>query len=673
MSNLVINTGSSPNDGTGDSLLVGATKINSNFSEIYGALGPGTNLSVGFGRTVISIQSGTLNVGIGTSAPGATFHVNPNSTGIAGLFSGSTSNDMVRITQLGTGNAFLVEDFTNPDSSPFVIDQAGNTGIGTTLATYRLTVTDASSSVLKTLSNVIADFTGSPNSYNQVNTRNSNSGNFASADYIVTADTGTDSTNYLDLGINNSGFSTSSWTINGALDGYLYTSNNNLSVGVATTGKYLSFFAGGTLASNEQMRVTTSGVGIGTTIFTGTVSQALQVGGGAYISAGAGSSVGIGTTNPTRKVHIWGDGTSSPYEINLTLSAINSSGFGPYFGLNGSSLSGGRNWHVSSGGNLDLAGVGKFSISDTTANASRLVIDSVGNVGIGTTIPTSRLWVNDNAFFTGIITATSTVVGSAVTISSGGINVTGVTTSTSAIVGSAVTISSGGINVTGIVTAITVVTQPGTATTVPLLFNAGTITTPNATPGGVEYDGQSFYATGVSTSGRGLVPVQQSYRLNANRGVIVAGLAYTNYFDPATLPLASAGAHEVEFELYFNKGTIGITTFTISTPSATSNINAILTTSPQAGLTTNSTGAVTTVFPQMIGIVGTALTSVGLGLTLPSGNNYAKLSVFVENAAVTNNSLTLNVTNTNSTFQPLRGSRFKSTLLARTVSIGITG
>lgn len=649
MSNLVINTGSSPNDGTGDSLLVGATKINSNFSEIYGALGPGTNLSVGFGRTVISIQSGTLNVGIGTSAPGATFHVNPNSTGIAGLFSGSTSNDMVRITQLGTGNAFLVEDFTNPDSSPFVIDQTGNTGIGTTLATYRLTVTDASSSVLKTLSNVIADFTGGQNTYNQVNTRNSNSGNFASADYIVTADTGTDSTNYLDFGINNSGFSTSSWTINGALDGYLYASNNNLSVGVATTGKYLSFFVGGTLASNEQMRLTTSGVGIGTTIFTGTVSQALQVGGGAYISAGAGSSVGIGTTNPARKVHIWGDGTSSPYEINLTLNAINSSGFGPYFGLNGSSLSGGRNWHVSSGGNLDLAGVGKFSISDITANASRLVIDSVGNVGIGTTIPTSRLWVNDNAFFTGIITATSTVVGSAVTI------------------------SSGGINVTGIVTAITVVTQPGTATTVPLLFNAGTITTPNATPGGVEYDGQSFYATGVSTSGRGLVPIQQSFRLNANRGVIVAGLAYTNYFDPATLPLASSGAHEVEFELYFNKGTTGITTFTLSTPSAATNINAILTTSPQAGLTTNSTGAVTTVFPQMIGIVGTALTSVGLGLTLPNGNNYAKLSVFVENAAVTNNSLTLNVTNTNSTFQPLRGSRFKSTLLARTVSIGITG
>ena len=37
-------TGSSPNDGTGDSLLVGASKINQNFSEIYSAFGNGNNL-----------------------------------------------------------------------------------------------------------------------------------------------------------------------------------------------------------------------------------------------------------------------------------------------------------------------------------------------------------------------------------------------------------------------------------------------------------------------------------------------------------------------------------------------------------------------------------------------------------------------------------------------------
>ena len=38
MSKLGINTGSTPNDGTGDNLLSGAIKINSNFDSQYGLL-----------------------------------------------------------------------------------------------------------------------------------------------------------------------------------------------------------------------------------------------------------------------------------------------------------------------------------------------------------------------------------------------------------------------------------------------------------------------------------------------------------------------------------------------------------------------------------------------------------------------------------------------------------
>ena len=40
-----IGTGTTPNDNTGDSLLEGAIKINSNFEEIYSALGDGTNIT----------------------------------------------------------------------------------------------------------------------------------------------------------------------------------------------------------------------------------------------------------------------------------------------------------------------------------------------------------------------------------------------------------------------------------------------------------------------------------------------------------------------------------------------------------------------------------------------------------------------------------------------------
>ena len=44
------------------------------------------------------------------------------------------TNAALRITQLGTGYALLVEDSANPDSTPFVVDASGNVGIGTTAA-----------------------------------------------------------------------------------------------------------------------------------------------------------------------------------------------------------------------------------------------------------------------------------------------------------------------------------------------------------------------------------------------------------------------------------------------------------------------------------------------------------------------------------------------------------
>ena len=48
------------------------------------------------------------------------------------VISTSSSTNALRITQTGAGNALLVEDSANPDSSPFVVDTAGRVVIGTT-------------------------------------------------------------------------------------------------------------------------------------------------------------------------------------------------------------------------------------------------------------------------------------------------------------------------------------------------------------------------------------------------------------------------------------------------------------------------------------------------------------------------------------------------------------
>lgn len=50
------------------------------------------------------------------------------------------TNAALRITQTGNGHAILIEDSTNPDSTPFVVDANGRVGIGTTNPIYNLEI-----------------------------------------------------------------------------------------------------------------------------------------------------------------------------------------------------------------------------------------------------------------------------------------------------------------------------------------------------------------------------------------------------------------------------------------------------------------------------------------------------------------------------------------------------
>ena len=79
-----------------------------------------------------------LNGGTGaTDAATARTNLVVAGTAVSNTFSANqivsvtdNTNAALRVTQLGTGNALLVEDSTNPDATPFVIDNTGNTFIG---------------------------------------------------------------------------------------------------------------------------------------------------------------------------------------------------------------------------------------------------------------------------------------------------------------------------------------------------------------------------------------------------------------------------------------------------------------------------------------------------------------------------------------------------------------
>lgn len=112
MTQQIVKIGSAPNDGNGDALRIAMEKVNQNFSELYLQI---NNLGGGGG---IEPVDGNI-----TLAPGTTGSV---------IVNANTSSNALRVTQIGSGNAFLVEDSENPDTTPFVITSAGSVGIGLT-------------------------------------------------------------------------------------------------------------------------------------------------------------------------------------------------------------------------------------------------------------------------------------------------------------------------------------------------------------------------------------------------------------------------------------------------------------------------------------------------------------------------------------------------------------
>lgn len=88
MAKLGISTGTTPNDDTGDSLLDGAVKVNSNFDELYNLLGDGTTLSVGVVTAITAGSginvSGTGNITI-TNTGTSTTNINADTLNVSGV------------------------------------------------------------------------------------------------------------------------------------------------------------------------------------------------------------------------------------------------------------------------------------------------------------------------------------------------------------------------------------------------------------------------------------------------------------------------------------------------------------------------------------------------------------------------------------------------------------
>lgn len=119
-----ISTGTTPNDGSGDSLLAAAVKINSNFNEIYTTFGNGTNLSL----PSYAESSGISSI--------STYAIN---AGIASLANTATLADTATLAEGLTGTPVIsVDDIFASDVNAiaFYGDGSNLTGVGATVSVY---------------------------------------------------------------------------------------------------------------------------------------------------------------------------------------------------------------------------------------------------------------------------------------------------------------------------------------------------------------------------------------------------------------------------------------------------------------------------------------------------------------------------------------------------------
>ncbi|MCW3118862.1 MAG: hypothetical protein JWM28_2944 [Chitinophagaceae bacterium] len=173
-------------------------------------------------------------------------------------------NSVPSLKTIGTINNYDLPFITN-NTEQMRLSSTGSLGLG--VATFDGSNPEKFLVDADTTSSINAIVTrGTINSYIQFNIQNKSGGGQASTDIVATANNGTETTNYIDLGINGGGYNNANNILSGADNGYLFSSGQDFIIGNSAPSNHLIFFTGGIATINERMRITSAGnLGIGIT------------------------------------------------------------------------------------------------------------------------------------------------------------------------------------------------------------------------------------------------------------------------------------------------------------------------------------------------------------------------------------------------------------------------
>ena len=205
----------------------------------------------------------TTTAGIYSRINGATIGPLTNASSTAFVQNG---NSFAALATLGTNDNYPLAFETN-NVEKMRIATTGDVAIGSTI--FDATNPEqllVNAGITTSVNAIYAK--GTINNYFQTNIQNLSSGTQASSDIVATANNGTETTNFMDVGINGGGYVYQSGNpieTGKANDCYILGAGNDLLIVNNNAAKDMLFVTGGTATANERMRILSGGnVGIAT-------------------------------------------------------------------------------------------------------------------------------------------------------------------------------------------------------------------------------------------------------------------------------------------------------------------------------------------------------------------------------------------------------------------------
>lgn len=278
-------------------------------------VGAGGTTRIAATNTATSTTSGALIVSGGVGINGNAFI--GGTTTITNTTSSTGNSTGAFVVYGGTnigGNAFIggttvvLNTTTSTSTGTGALVVRGGAGVAGTLNVGTNVVVGA---LTYAATNVLGAFQSSVNSFNQFIVQNTNNGSSASADFVLNNDLSSDAAYYANLGINSSGWATTTSPFNTANASYLTATTGDLVLGT-TTANAIRIGTGGTIFDTININAAGTAVSITPATASGTTSTgALTIVGG----VGIGGSVNIGKT-----LNLWNPAYT--FSTNLASGAV---------------------------------------------------------------------------------------------------------------------------------------------------------------------------------------------------------------------------------------------------------------------------------------------------------------------------------------------------------------